>query len=45
MLSMRWSLKLIGLVNTIIIVRLLAQDDFGVIAMAMIIIGFLTEIS
>lgn len=45
MVSMRWSLKLIGLVNTVIIARLLAPDDFGVIAMAMIVVGFLTEIS
>jgi len=45
MVSMRWSLRLIGVVNTIIIARLLAPDDFGVIAMAMIIVGFLTEIS
>ncbi len=45
MVSMRWSLKLIGVVNTVIIARLLAPDDFGVIAMAMIIVGFLTEIS
>ncbi len=42
---MRWSLKLIGVVNTVIIARLLAPDDFGVIAMAMILVGFLTEIS
>lgn len=45
MVSMRWSLKLIGVVNTVIIARLLAPDDFGVIAMAMIIVGFLTEVS
>jgi lipopolysaccharide exporter len=45
MVSMRWSLKLIGVVNTVIIARLLAPDDFGVIAMAMIIVGFLTTIS
>lgn len=45
MVSMRWSLKLIGVVNTVIIARLLTPDDFGVIAMAMILVGFLTEIS
>ena len=45
MVSMRWSLKLIGVVNTAIIARLLTPDDFGIIAMAMIIVGFLTEIS
>ncbi len=45
MVSMRWSLKLIGMVNTVIIARLLAPDDFGVIAMAMIIVGFLTQVS
>lgn len=45
MVSMRWSLRLIGVINTVIIARLLAPDDFGVIAMAMIIVGFFTEIS
>ena len=45
MVSMRWSLKVIGVVNTVIIARLLAPDDFGVIAMAMIIVGLLIEIS
>lgn len=45
MISMRWSLKLIGVVNTVIVARLLAPDDFGVMAMAMIVVGFLTEIA
>jgi len=45
MVSMRWSLKLIGVVNTIIVARLLSPDDFGVIAMAMIIVSFLAEVS
>lgn len=45
MVSMRWLLRLIGLVNTVIVARLLTPDDFGVIAMAMIIVELLTEIS
>ena len=41
MIGMRWALRGIGLVNTIILARLLTPDDFGVIAMAMIAVGFL----
>lgn len=39
MVMMRWSLKAIGLVNTVIIARLLSPDDFGVVAMALIVVG------
>ena len=45
MVSMRWCLKAIGLLNTIIIARLLTPDDFGVIAMAIIILAFLEIMS
>jgi lipopolysaccharide exporter len=41
MVMMRWSLKAIGLINTVIIARLLTPDDFGIVAMAFIVIGFL----
>jgi lipopolysaccharide exporter len=45
MVMMRWSLKAIGLINTIIIARLLTPDDFGIIAMAMIAFAFLETLS
>ena len=45
MISMRWVLKAVGVVNVIILARLLTPDDFGVIAMAMIIIGFLRALA
>jgi lipopolysaccharide exporter len=35
----RWSDRLIGFVSTIVLARLLAPEDFGVIAMASVIIG------
>jgi lipopolysaccharide exporter len=38
MVGMRWVLKLIGLVNTAILARVLTPEDFGVMAMAMVII-------
>lgn len=38
-ISMRWSDRLIGLVSTLILARLLVPDDFGVIAMASLAIG------
>jgi O-antigen/teichoic acid export membrane protein len=41
MVGMRWALRGIGLVSTIILARLLSPTDFGVIAMAMAFIGFL----
>jgi len=36
MVLMRWVIRLIGLVNTAIIARILAPEDFGLIALAMI---------
>jgi O-antigen/teichoic acid export membrane protein len=41
MVGMRWCLRGIGLVSTMILARLLTPADFGVIAMAMAFIGFL----
>jgi len=41
MVGMRWSLRLIGLLNTLIIARLLTPDDFGVSTMAWIVVEFL----
>ena len=41
MISMRWIMRSIGLVSTIILARLLTPDDFGVIAISMLLVGFL----
>lgn len=38
--AMRWTDRLIGLVSTLILARLLVQADFGVIAMASLVITF-----
>ena len=38
---MRWATRALGLVSTIILARLLAPEDFGVVAMAMVVVGFL----
>jgi lipopolysaccharide exporter len=40
MVAARWSIRSIGLVSTIILARLLSPADFGVVAMAMIVVGF-----
>ncbi len=45
MIFMRWVLRTVGVVNVIILARLLTPDDFGVIAMAMIVIGFLRALA
>jgi len=39
MVAMRWAMRLLGLVNTFILARLLAPDDFGLVAMAMLVVG------
>ncbi|MBT8144053.1 MAG: oligosaccharide flippase family protein, partial [Gammaproteobacteria bacterium] len=41
MIAMRWSMRSIGLVSTIILARLLTPDDFGLVAMAYIVVGLL----
>jgi lipopolysaccharide exporter len=38
---MRWSDRLIGLVSTVILARLLVPEDFGVVAMASLVIGLI----
>lgn len=37
--SLRWTDRLIGFVSTLILARLLAPDDFGIIAMASLVVG------
>lgn len=37
--SMRWTDRLIGFVSTLILARLLAPEDFGIIAMASLVVG------
>lgn len=39
--SMRWIDRLLGLVSTMILARLLVVEDFGLVAMAMVIVGLL----
>jgi lipopolysaccharide exporter len=41
MIGMRWAIRGVGLVSTIILARLLAPDDFGVEAMAMVAVAIL----
>lgn len=36
----RWVVRLLGLVSTIVLARLLTPEDFGLVSMAMIVIGF-----
>ncbi|MBS0446992.1 MAG: lipopolysaccharide biosynthesis protein [Proteobacteria bacterium] len=45
MIAARWAMRLIGLVNTMILARLLAPSDFGLIAMVMLAYGLLETIS
>ena len=38
-IAMRWSLRLIGFVSTLLMARLLEPADYGVVAMAMLLVG------
>lgn len=37
---LRWSMRLLGLVSTFILARLLTPADFGLVAMGMLVVGF-----
>lgn len=39
MIGLRWALRLVGVVSTIILARLLQPSDFGIVAIAMIVVG------
>jgi O-antigen/teichoic acid export membrane protein/glycosyltransferase involved in cell wall biosynthesis len=41
MIALRWSIRLTGLVSTIVLARLLVPADFGIVAMAMVVVGML----
>jgi O-antigen/teichoic acid export membrane protein len=41
MIAMRWVIRGIGFLSTILLARLLAPDDFGVVAMAMVAVALL----
>src|SRR5688572_31318361 len=41
MIAMRWVIRGIGFLSTILLARLLAPDDFGVVAMAMVAVAML----
>jgi len=45
MIAARWAMRLIGLASTVILARLLAPDDFGVIAIALIVVGLLETVA
>ena len=39
MIAMRWAMRLTGLLSTMVLARLLTPKDFGVVAIAMIVVG------
>ncbi|RPI14985.1 MAG: lipopolysaccharide biosynthesis protein [Lysobacterales bacterium] len=45
MVAMRWAIRGIGLLSTVILARLLAPDDFGVLAMAMVSVAIIEVFS
>lgn len=45
MVAMRWSIKAIGLISTMILARLLTPADFGLVGKAMLLIGLIEVLS
>lgn len=45
MLALRWVVRFIGLFSTIILARLLTPQDFGLVAMALVIYAFVQSLS
>jgi len=45
MIALRWAIRLTGLVSTIVLARLLTPKDFGVVAIAMIVVGMFEMLS
>ena len=39
-IALRWTIRLLSLVSTVILARLLAPADFGLVAMAMLVVAF-----
>ncbi|MGE3332908.1 MAG: oligosaccharide flippase family protein [Rhodospirillaceae bacterium] len=45
MVSMRWLMRAIGLINTVVLARILSPDDFGIMAMSAVIVELLMMLS
>jgi lipopolysaccharide exporter len=43
--GLRWAVRLIGLISTLLLARLLSPNDFGVVAMGMLAVGFFEVLS
>ena len=45
MVAMRWTIRAIGLANTMILARVLTPEDFGLVAMATVVLGLLDAVT
>ena len=45
MVAMRWAMRFVGFFSSIILARLLAPEDFGLVAMAMIVVALVDALS
>lgn len=45
MVALRWAIRLSGLISTVILARLLTPQDFGIVAIAMIVVGMFEMLS
>lgn len=44
-ISGRWLVRILGLVNTVVLARILMPSDYGVVAMAMLLVGLIQAMS
>jgi lipopolysaccharide exporter len=45
LIGLRWTVRLTGVVSTVILARLLSPNDFGIVAIAMIVVGLFEMLS
>ncbi|MEZ5481328.1 MAG: oligosaccharide flippase family protein [Porticoccaceae bacterium] len=45
MVAMRWAMRFVGFFSSIILARLLAPEDFGLVAMAMMVVALIDTLS
>jgi len=45
MVAMRWSMRGIGILSTVILARLLLPEDYGLVAVSMIVVAFIEVFS
>src|SRR6201996_9212138 len=45
LIGLRWAVRLTGVISTLVLARLLSPSDFGVVAIAMVVVGMFEVLS